>query len=160
MGLDPRRASSSAQGRSAQTISELETRIARLENSTKGAIIGSGITLQSSDLTLNTSGAIDAVPGCSFTTATQVATIVSVLAVGQQINFTGSDVRMYLYLDGVSQAGSIVVSSLVGKTMNGGGWRVALSAGSHTLALQASRVAGGSLVQLTNSSMTYFQSRA
>ena len=161
MGLDPRRASGSAQGRAAQSMAELEARVARLENSTKGSMLASGLALQTGgSLTLQSDGTLALVPGCVFTTATQVATRVSVTAVAQQINFISSDVRLYLYLDGADQTGSIVVSNLVGKTMNGGSWRVSLSAGNHTLQLYAARAVGSSLVQLSNAAVSYFQTRA
>jgi hypothetical protein len=163
MPIDPRRAGGgSAEVRAAQNIADLERRIGQLERGTKGAVLSTGVALQTGgNLSLPTSAAIQAVPGCTFSTSSQVATSVSVTAAAQQLNWETTNVRLYLYLDGTAQTGSVVVCSVVGFAMNGGTWKVSLSAGSHTIALYASRASGGSTAStLANAGITYIQTRA
>ena len=162
MGLDPRRASGDAKGRAAQTISQLETRIARLESGTAGAILASGLNLQTgNNLALTNSGAVVAVPSATFTVNFQVATLLAVTATGTVTNFELTTSRLRLYLDGVEQTGAAGSSSPVGFCPVVGAWRLALSAGSHTVALYASRGSGsGSSSLLNNTAINYFQTRA
>lgn len=162
MGLDPRRASGNAQGRAAQSMAELEARVARLENSTSGGIIASGINLQTgNNLGLSNTGAAVAVPGATISTNLQVPTRIAVTASGTATNIEFTTSRLRLFLDGVEQTGAAGSSAPVGSVPVVGAWRLALSAGSHTIALYASRGAGsGSSTLLNNSAIIYFQTRA
>jgi hypothetical protein len=162
MGLDPRRASGSAQGRSAQTISELETRIARLENSTKGSILASGIALQTGgSLNVPISGAMTAIPGCTFTLNAQSATVAAVTALGTIAVFSNVNNSIYLFLDGIQQTGASGSTTVVGANSIVAAFRLALSAGQHTIDLRVQRAASaGSPSVLTSSAISYFQTRA
>jgi len=163
MPIDPRRNDGSAAGRSAQNINDLDRRITALEHSTSGAVLGNGIQLQTGgNLSLPTTGATQAVPGCSFSTTNSTNTVMVVTAMAQQLNLETTNVRLYLYLDGVSQNnGSVVVSSVIGYSMNGGSWQISLPAGNHTVALQAARGSGGTYASnLANASISYIQARA
>ena len=174
MGLDPRRASGSAQGRAAQTISELEARIARLENSTKGAILASGMKSQTSSVTMGTSQAD--VTGCTVTLAAQVPTLLAVTFTGNvSITFSSNpnyqQASVVINLDGTSgpSPGGGALAFVYGSHASGTlysdisasiaqGWQLTLPAGTHTVKLRHyARIAGATL---TNSTMSYLQTRA
>ena len=160
MGLDPRRASASAQGRSAQTISELETRISRLENSTKGAILSSGTVSQTAgSFTVTTS--FQDVPGLTVTLTSQVATT-GVFIITQSVQSAGGEVYISnLYLNSVSVAGQAInaYSPTGYYATPTGTYKINLPAGSNTIKLMALR-AGGTSSLVSSGRITYFQTRA
>ena len=160
MGLDPRRASSSAQGRSAQTISELETRVARLENSAGGGIIASGVASQTAgSFTITTTTA--AIPGMTVSLTAQVATL-GIFIVTESLNgFGGSQFFGALYLNGVSQLGQVMThgSASAFQATVAGIWRVSLPAGTNTLDIYGVKTGAG-LTTADNGRVAYFQARA
>ena len=160
MGLDPRRASSSAQGRSAQTISELETRISRLENSTKGAILSSGVVSQTAGVFAITTTAQD-IPGMTVTLTSQVATT-GVFIVTQSINdFGGAIFNGTLYLNGTAVTGQTMAIGTAAAYQGtvSGTWKLTLPAGSNTIKLQGIRT-GGTVCRVDSGRISYFQTRA
>jgi hypothetical protein len=160
MGLDPRRALGSAAGRSAQTISELETRIARLENTSRGAILASGVVSQTAGAFTITTSAQD-IPGMTVTLTAQVATT-GVFIVTQSINDFGASIfNGTIYLNGTAVTGQTMAIGTAAAYQGtvSGTWRLSLPAGSNTIKLQGVRT-GGTVCSVNSGRISYFQTRA
>jgi hypothetical protein len=152
-------------------MSELETRVARLENSTKGAIISTGFQDGSSYGTTLTTTEQD-IAQSTFTVSAQVPTLITIMAsvqVKNNGNSTGRQIYVFLYIDGTAVNTPYITNysdtypSTVFVTSDfqiSQSWRKPLTAGSHTIKLRgyASSASGSEMVR--NATLMYFQTRA
>lgn len=148
-------------------MSELETRLTRLENSTKGSISASGIVTQSASYTLTATSTL--VPGLTLTFNTTVASnaIVTFTAyVATTVRNTGTQqnsATFFLHLNGVDQPKPATISTDVSNPptiridvnlMVAQVWKVALPVGTNTLLVK-----GTGSATVSAGSLSYLQTR-